>query len=77
MLQNVVDKEERDTSARCHHLEADEKALFDKQFTEWYNAARRFVYAESTRVSTPSVVSLEVPRRTPPELPRERVEMER
>ena len=31
----------------------------------------QFVYAESTRVSTPGVVSLEVPRRTPPELPRE------
>ena len=47
------------------------KALFDAEFTEWYNAAGQLVYAESTRVSTPGVVSLEVPRRTPPELPRE------
>ena len=71
LLQYVVDKEERDTIARCHHREVNEKALFDEEFTEWYNAARQFVYAESTRVSTPGVVSLEVPRRTPPEFPRE------
>ena len=69
--QNVVDKEERDTIARRHHCEANEKALFDEEYTEWYNAVMQFVYAESTHVSTPGVVSLEVPRRTPPELPRE------
>ena len=67
----MVDKEERDTIARCHPREADEKALFDEEFTEWYKAARQFVYAESTSVSTPGVFSPEVPRKTPPELPRE------
>ena len=71
LLQNMVDKEDRDTIARCHHGEADKKALFDEEFTELYNVVRQFVYAESTRVSTPGVVLLEVPRRTPPELPRE------
>ena len=67
----MVDREERDTIARCHHRKADEKALFDEEFTEWYNAARQFVSSESTRVSTPGVVSPEAPRRTPPELPHE------
>ena len=45
------------------------EALFDEEFTEWHNAARQFVYAESTLVSTPGVVSLETPRRTPPRMP--------
>ena len=71
LLQYLVDKEERDAIARCHRREVNEKALFDEEFTEWYNAAGQFVYAESARVSTPGVVSLEVPRRTLPELPRE------
>ena len=69
LLQNVADKEERDMAAHCHHREADKKALFNKEFTEWYNAARQFVYAESTCISTLGIVSLEVPCRTPPELP--------
>ena len=67
----MVDIEERDTIARCHRREADEKALFDEEFTEWFNSARQFVSAESTRVSTPGVVSPEVPRRISLEFPRE------
>ena len=70
LLLNVADKEERDTNSRRSQGEADEKALFNEEFTEWYDAARKFVYAESMCVSTPGVVSLEVPCRTPPELPR-------
>ena len=57
LLQNVVDIEERDTIARCHRREADEMALFDEEFTEWFNSARQLVSAESTRVSTLGVVS--------------------
>ena len=69
LLQIVVAIEDRDTIVHCH--EADEKALFDKEFTEWFNSARQFISAESTRVSTPGVVTPEAPLRTPPELPRE------
>ena len=71
LLQNMVDKEDRDTIARCHQGGADKKALFDEEFTELYNVVRQFVYAESTRVSTPGIVLFAVPRRTPPVLPRE------
>ena len=67
----MVAIEDRDTSACCHRREADEKALFDKEFMDWFNLARQFISAESTRVSTPGVVSPEAPRRTPPEFPRE------
>ena len=63
LLQNVVDKEEPDTTLLCSQGEADEKALFNEEFTEWYDAARQFVYAESTCVSTPGVVLLKVPRK--------------
>ena len=65
LLQNVVDIEEQDTIACCHRREADEKALFDEEFTKWFNSARQFISAESTRVSTPGVISTEVPRTTP------------
>ena len=34
LLQNVVAIEDRDKIARCHRCEANEKALFDKEFTE-------------------------------------------
>ena len=79
LLQNVVAIEDRDTIVRCHCREADEKALFDEEFTEWFNSARQFISAESMRVSTQGVVSPEFPRetllyvfsRTPPEFPRE------
>ena len=83
LLQNVEAIEDRDTIARCHRREADEKALFDNEFTEWFNSARQFISAGSTHVSTPGVVSREVPRevpretspyvfgRIPPEFPRE------
>ena len=47
LLQYVVDKEERETIARCHHREVNEKASSDEEFTESHNAARQFVYAES------------------------------
>ena len=71
LLQNVEAIEDRDTIAHCHRREADEKALFDKEFTEWFNSARQFISAESTRVSTPGVVSPEAPRRTSPQFSRE------
>lgn len=75
LFQNGVAIEDRDTIASCHRHEADEKALFNEEFTAWYNSARQFIAAESTPVSTPGVVSPEVPRRTPPtflrEVPRE------
>lgn len=75
LFQNGVAIEDRDTIASCHRHEADEKALFNEEFTAWYNSGRQFIAAESTPVSTPGVVSPEVPRRTPPtflrEVPRE------
>ena len=55
----------------CHHRKADEKALFNEEFTVWFNSARQFISAELTHVFTPGVVSPEVPRRTSPEFPRE------
>ena len=39
LLQNVEAIEDRDTIARCHRREADEKALFDNEFTEWFKVA--------------------------------------
>ena len=69
LLQNVVDIEEQDTITCCHRREADKKALFDEEFTKWFNLVRQFISAESTHVSTPDVISSEVPRMTPPEFP--------
>ena len=71
LLRNVVDIEEQDTIEYCHRREAYKKALFEEDFTKWFNLARQFVSAESTLVSTPGVISPEVPCRTPPEFPRE------
>ena len=71
LLLNVVDIKEQDTIACCHRREAYKKALFEEEFTKWFNSARQFVSAESTRVSAPGVISPEVPCRTPPEFPRE------
>ena len=71
LLHNVVDLEEQETIASCHRREADEKALFDEEFTKWFTSARQFVFAGSTRVPTPDVIPPEVPREAPPEIPRE------
>ena len=67
----MVDIEEQDTIACCHRREAYKKAVFEEEFTKWFNSARQFVSAESTSVYTSGVISPEVPCRTPPEFPRE------
>ena len=66
----MVDIEEQDMIACCHCHKADEKALFDEEFTKWFNSARQFASAESMRVSTPGITLPEVPRMTPPTFPR-------
>ena len=38
LLQNVVDLEEQERTARGYRREADEKALFDEEFTKWFNS---------------------------------------
>ena len=69
LLQNVADMEEQETITRCRRREAEEKALFDEEFTKWFNSARQFVSAELMRVSTPGVISPEFPREVPRETP--------
>ena len=58
LLQTVVDLEEQEMTASDHRREANEKALFDKEFMTWFNSARQLVSADidSTRVSTPGVI---------------------
>ena len=71
LFRNVVVIEEQDTIACCHRHEAYKKALLEEEFTKWFNSARQFVPAESTLVSTPGVISPEVPCRTSPEFQRD------
>lgn len=69
LLQNVIDIEEQETIASCHHLEADKKALFNEEFTKWFNSPRQFVSAELMHVFIPSIISPEVPREIPCKTP--------
>ena len=57
--------------ASDHRRKANEKALFDEEFMKWFNSVRQLVSAEidSTRVSTPRVISPELPREIPCKTP--------
>ena len=69
LLQKLGDLEDQEQIARNFYRDANEKDLFDEEFAKWINSARHFAFIETglAHVST----SRELPRETPPYVPRE------